>query len=60
MWKSVDFSYLISHVPLIHQITHKGACFTHDRKKLVTSLSEKILKLISKKLQQFKTQYIVF
>ena len=28
--------------PLIHQMAQKGACITHDRKKLIISLSEKV------------------
>ena len=38
----------------------EGACITHDRKKLIICLSEKILNLISNKLQQFKAQYKAF
>ena len=41
-------------------MSQKGACITDDRKKLIISLSEKIVKLISNKLQQFKKQYIAF
>ena len=41
-------------------MAQKGAYITDDRKKLIISLSEKIIKLISNKLQQFKKQYIAF
>ena len=47
-------------IPLIHQMTQKDACITHDKKQPIISLSDKILKLISNKFQQFKTQYIKF
>ena len=46
--------------PIIHQTAQKGAWITDDRKKLIISLSEKVLKLVSNKLQQLKTQYIAF
>ena len=46
--------------PLIHQMAQKDVCITHGKKKLIISLREKILKLISKKVQQFKTKYIAF